>query len=472
MNLFRRHNNGSNERGQILPMFAVFLVVMVLFIGLAIDLGFAYVTKANLSKALDAAALRGMLSIGQGTTTAGNIAASVFAANYQSSGRDSTMPTVANNGLTVTFTPNPPVAGTLTKINVTATTTINTFFARIVPSLQTLTVSDTAQSTRANVMLGLVLDVSGSMNKNDGAQALPPAVQTFVSYFSNTLDQVSVSTFSDFGSPTPNNASTLALNLGIEHNFSSDVTNLTNSMVGNFWGGTYTQGGLDDAAAQLCGWAVPGVYPYAGACPVVANTKKVVVFFTDGWANTNMDVLNGQNCGPANTPIQYGGCSPAEAQPTPQFPNAPGWCGGIGYWDRNNPPPPPNANPPQWGYNNCQAKSFLAQQPGNSGQLVPGGASTTQAQLNIANEAMYRATTWANKMRAQGVIVYSVGLGTLFNQTFLQQMANDPASPTYNANSNPGLAVFAVDCPGPSCSSELNQAFQQVATDILLKLTQ
>jgi hypothetical protein len=102
---------------------------------------------------------------------------------------------------------------------------------------------------------------------------------------------------------------------------------------------------------------------------------------------------------------------------------------------------------------------------------VPGGASTTQAQLNIANEAMYRATTWANAMRAQGVIVYSVGLGTLINQAFLQQLANDPASSTYNANSNPGLAEFAVDCPGPNCASELNQAFQTIATDILLKLT-
>jgi Flp pilus assembly protein TadG len=438
-------------------MFAVFLVIMILFIGLAIDLGYAYVTKANLSKALDAAALRGMLSIAQGATTAGNIAASVFAANYQSSGRDSTMPVP-----TVTFTPNPPVAGTLTKINVTATTNINTFFARIVPSLQTLTVSDTAQSTRANVMMALVLDVSGSMNDNSGAQALPPAVQTFVSYFSNTLDQVSVSTFSDFGSPTPN-ATGLALNLAMEHNFSSDVTNLTNSMVGNFGGGTYAQGGLDDAAAQLCGWAVPGVYPYAGACPVVANTKKVVVFFTDGWANTNVDALNGPNC-PA-TPIQYGGCASDEA--------ALGWCGGVHFWDRNH---MPNVNE-----YNCRATNFPVHEPGNMGQLAQNGVSITQAQDNIANEAMYRAMKWANAMRAQGVIVYAVGLGGTINQSYLQQMANDPngtsfEGSSYNTNTPQGLAVFAVDCPDqtgkPSCSSELNQAFQTIATDILLKLTQ
>ena len=89
-------------------MFAMFLVVMILFVALAIDLGYAYVTKANLSKAVDAAALRGMLNIAKGTTTAAAIAQSVFQANYKTSGRDNggTLPVP-----TVTFNPDPPVAG-------------------------------------------------------------------------------------------------------------------------------------------------------------------------------------------------------------------------------------------------------------------------------------------------------------------------------------------------------------------------
>lgn len=462
MNSLRKYSNSGSQRGQIFPMFALFLVVMMLFLAMAIDLGYAYVTKANLSKALDAAALRGMLSISQGTTQAAAIAQSVFAANYQTSGRDSGTVTP-----TVTFTPNPPVAGQLTTINVSASTSINTFFARILPNLSTLTVGDTAQSTRANVMLSLVLDVSGSMNDNGGAQALPPAVQDFISYFSNTLDQASVSTFSDFASPVPN-ATGLALDLNMEHNFTSDVTNLTNSMSGNFGGGTYSQGGLDRAAFQLCGWAVPGVYPYAATCPVVTNTTKVVVFFTDGWANSNQDVLNGPGC-PANTPIYYGGCSPAEAAPSADFPNAPGWCGGVHFWDRTHLP----------GNNeyNCQATNFPQKQPGNFGQLAQNGVSITQAQENISNDAMYRAITWANAMRSQGVIVYAVGLGSMINQPYLQMMANDPSGASfegfsYNSNTPSGLAVFAVDCPGPSCASELDSAFQTVASDILLRITQ
>ena len=172
MKFFRGLKIGSDERGQILPMFAVFLIVMILFVALAIDLGYAYVTKANLSKAVDAAALKGMLSLGQGQAGAITVAKSVFAANYQSSGRDTSMPVPS-----VTFTTDPNTG--LLQINVSASTTVNTFFSRIVPSLSTLAVSDTAQTTRANVLMTLVLDRSGSMLNNGGAEALPIAVQTF-----------------------------------------------------------------------------------------------------------------------------------------------------------------------------------------------------------------------------------------------------------------------------------------------------
>jgi Flp pilus assembly protein TadG len=435
-------------------MVAVFLLVILLFVAMGIDLGYAYVTKANLSKAVDAAALRGMLNIAQGTTTAGNIAASVFAANYQTSGRDSTAPTP-----TVTWNPPTPTFGVQQQIQVTATTTINTFFARIVPSLQTLTVSDTAQSTRANVMMALVLDHSRSMTLNGGQQALPPAVTTFLSYFSDQLDQAAETGFGDSGS----------LDVTMRHPFTSDITSFVNGLI--FTGGTYAQGGLDNAALALCGWAVPGTYPYTGtACPVVPNTTKVVVFFTDGWANSNYDVLNNQPGGGGcpSTPVYYGGCAWDEDQA--------GWCGTqngqntlyppyIGVWDSNG--------------NNVRgcAPSTFPSKAGNPTALD----NPQDAETNVPNDAMYRAMTWANAMRAQGVLVYAVGLGDKISQPFLYQMANDPSGTAfegfaYNSGTPQGLAEFAVDCPDqagkPSCASELNQAFQTIATDILLKITQ
>ena len=55
---------------------------MLLFLALAIDVGFAYVTKAKLSKAVDAACLTAMRNLAQGQTTAKNLAINSFNGNY------------------------------------------------------------------------------------------------------------------------------------------------------------------------------------------------------------------------------------------------------------------------------------------------------------------------------------------------------------------------------------------------------
>jgi len=54
--LFRR-----NEDGQIIVMVALVAVVLTATVGIAIDVGRLYVTKAELSRAVDAAALSGIL---------------------------------------------------------------------------------------------------------------------------------------------------------------------------------------------------------------------------------------------------------------------------------------------------------------------------------------------------------------------------------------------------------------------------
>jgi hypothetical protein len=69
-------------------------------------------------------------------------------------------------------------------------------------------------------------------------------------------------------------------------------------------------------------------------------------------------------------------------------------------------------------------------------------------------------------MRASGITVYSIGLGDKINTTYLQELANDPASPLYNASEPSGLAEFA------PTASDLDTAFQTIASKILLRLTQ
>ena len=398
-------NNRRHQRAQVFMLFALSLPILILFLGLGVDLGFAFVTRAKLSKAVDAAALAAMRNISQGQAQATAIAQSAFNTNYGSgSGRDFSPP-VFNVAITTDANNNAVV-------NVNATATINTFFLRLLSGLQTLQVSSSAQTTRPKLIMSLVLDRSGSMNLNGGAQALPPAVDNFLTYFDNANDQIADVSFSSVAS----------VDVPIGTNFLTPITNAVNAM--RFGGATFSQGGLLDGQAQIV------------SIPVAAgeNVVQVAVFFTDGWANTVQDTLN---C-PPSTLLNVGGCSPPE--------NALGWCSNFSFMD------PTNGNGAS-----CGATSFPSQQT---------GTMETLNMANISNDAMYRAVQVANSMRAQGIVIYSIGLGNTISQAFLQQIANDPASSTFNPNEPVGQAVFA------PTAADLQGVFQTIASEILLRLSQ
>ena len=124
--------------------------------------------------------------------------------------------------------------------------------------------TSSAQATRPKLIMSLVLDKSGSMNKNGGAAALPPAVDNFMSYFDDNNDQVAMVSFSSI--PT--------IDVTIRTNFTTTIVNAINAM--KFGGATYAEGGLLDGQAQINSATVPSG----------ASVVKVAVFFTDGWANT------------------------------------------------------------------------------------------------------------------------------------------------------------------------------------------
>jgi len=258
--------------------------------------------------------------------------------------------------------------------------------------------------------MSVVLDRSGSMNDNGGAQALPPAVTNFLTYFDNATDDVAEVSFSSVAS----------IDVPIGTNFVSPITNAVNRM--QFAGGTYSQAALQDGLNQINN--------------VVTRPSeqvvKVAVFFTDGWANTVNDSLSG--CGSVN----YDGCAPLEASL--------GWCSGINFMN------PINGNPVF-----CGATQFPSQQY---------NTNETITQQNVANEAQYRALQVALAMQNQGTYVYSIGLGNLISQQFLLEIANDPNSPTYNSNLPVGEAVFA------PTAADLQGVFQVIAAKILLRLSQ
>ncbi|MGC2108401.1 MAG: VWA domain-containing protein [Candidatus Korobacteraceae bacterium] len=444
----------QEERGQILIVLAFVITGLMLTSALAVDVAFAYVTKARLQKAVDAACLTGMTDLSlNGQTQAATYAKSMFSANYPTTGLDASTPTP-----TISFS---TVSGQ-TIVTASATTTIHTIFMGLMPGFKTLTVNATAQALRGTLAMTIVVDRSGSMTLNGGQQAVTGAVPTFVDYFNNSTDYVAMTSF----------ASNATTDFSIGHNF-QDTTNGIPSFFSSssshkmvFAGGTFGLGGLVLAKTQE-----DSIVPQPGQ-----NMVKVVVYFTDGLVNTIQDTLHCTNH-LGNTLYNYGGYDSGESgrgsDPTAyydffnpsdgtDYSTTYGHSQGGSRWglDSNNYPPHDST------YDCAGVTTFTSQIDGSQKAF---------SRTNITADAQYRSLQEANALRAEGVYVYSIGLGSDPSQTFLQEIANDPASPTYDSTQPVGEAVFAPDCSSPNsptCNQELQQVFQTIAAKVLLRLIQ
>jgi len=414
--VFRRKHK-DRERGQVLILCAVFMVILLLFVGLAVDFGLAYVTKARLGKAVDAAALTGAKALVQGQTQATAIAKSSFAMNYHTSDRDVTAPAVI-----VAYSTDATTGNTLMNVHATATT--RTFFLGLLPSFSTLNISAAAQATRARVIMTLVLDTSGSMKNNGGWSALPPDVNEFVLNFDNTLDSIAMVHF----------ASKVTVDVPMRTGgFVAPIQSATSGMNKAFFSGaTYSDGGLQQAIIQNSSLTLPG------------NVVKVVVFFTDGHANTiqNSLLCNGPN-DVLNSSVgvlwNFGGFDTGSSDVAFLDPGT-----GVQRCDISR--------------STCCTATFPA--------ASQGGSQTSISQAHIQTEAEYRSIAAANTMRTQNTVVYAIGLGNDVNADFLRRVANDPASSTFDSTKPVGEADFA------PTADDLRAIFQRLAAKILLRLTQ
>jgi len=427
-----RRDSRKGERGQVLILCAICLVVLLLFIGLAIDFGMAYVTKASLGKSVDAAALTGARYSAQGVAQGTTLAQSAFAMNYGTGpfGLD-TVPPVVNIAYSTDASGD-------TLVSASATATIKTFFIGILPGYSTLNVASSAQSIANRVVMTLVLDRTGSMLNDGGSTYLAGAVTDFIGYFNNTSDTVAVISFAnDVKVDVP-------MTTG---NFQQAVINDASGL--QYQGATWSDGALQQALLTESGFAAPPG----------ARFQKVVVFFTDGNANTLQDTVSCTGRGNVPSGIWNMGGDDSGA-----------W---VGFVTTSNasvrPPNYPITSNPEYVYcaqtsNNCCGGTFNSH--------VAGGPTainwTTVSGPN--GDARYRALVDANNLRAAGITVYSVGLGTAteaVDPSFLCNIANDPTcATTYNPAQPAGVSAYA------DTAEQLDQAFQTVATTIRLRLTQ
>jgi Flp pilus assembly protein TadG len=446
VHLIRGLKAAGKESGQMMIMFALLLPLLFCFVGFGIDFGFAFLIKAQLAKACDAAALATMLSLGQGNTQATAIGQAKFALNANGNSQlYVSAPTPTINIVTV--------PGSEPIVNVLGTAKIHTFFIGFA-GFPTLTITNYAQAIRPPIFMSMVLDRTGSMNGNGGKAALPGAVTDFLGYFIEGTDQLGEVSF----------AWSATNDVGITQTFKAPINNSLNTM--NFADGTYSMSGLQSGFNQI---------PLPSALPT--NAVPVVIFFTDGWDNTIQALLPSPSAS-NKVMVEFGG----NAATTAGFdendylafidPNNVEQNSGNGFWGQNPAYPTTagtceagggNGYPSDRSMQNCNGANTFTPMGGSADPL--GTSPVPINRINITTEAEYTAYQEAEQMRAQGITVYSIGLGDDIDTTFLQEVANDPASPYYNASEPQGVYVAA------PTAADLDAAFQEVAAKILLRLT-
>jgi Flp pilus assembly protein TadG len=175
----------STERGFVLVFVAVTLTTLLLFCGLALDSGRAYVVKAQLTKAVDGAALGAarMLNSGDPRGEATRIFRANFPAGYLGTSSVSDPPGFDLQTL--------PATG-VNVITVTGTATLPTTFMKLA-HVDQVTVTSSGEATRRMVDLSLVLDVSSSIGSRWGA--VRDAARVFVDSFDRANDRIALVTY-------------------------------------------------------------------------------------------------------------------------------------------------------------------------------------------------------------------------------------------------------------------------------------
>src|ERR1700730_13677821 len=190
-NMKRQRLETSRQDGFALVYMAALLTGLLLFTGLAVDSGRMYVVKAQLSKAVDGAALAAARNLNGGDPKgeATRIFKVKFPAGYMATSA-SPDPTADPNF----FATSVNTASGINVVTVTASTMMPTSFMKIANFTQ-VKVTSSGEATRRMVDLSLVLDVSGSIGAQWGA--VRDAAKSFIGSFDGAHDRLSLLTFSD-----------------------------------------------------------------------------------------------------------------------------------------------------------------------------------------------------------------------------------------------------------------------------------
>ncbi len=240
-----KRTQNNSEHGGAIVLFALSIVVVFLVMGLAIDLGNAYVTRARLSKAVDAAAIAGAKNAGASADQIEELSMKIAEANFQTA-----------KGVDYQFQITTPATDT-TRVTLTGATESNVYFSKLLGK-SAIDVATVAEATRFPLDMSLVLDISYSLERNNAFDDMQEASSNFVEYFNDTIDQFGLVSYSTWAEER----------MALKKNFKAEGQGIIAGLVN--YNHTNMEEGLRIAKAQI------------DAAPQREQAFKVVVLFTDG----------------------------------------------------------------------------------------------------------------------------------------------------------------------------------------------
>jgi len=484
-----------DERGYVLVYMALILTALLLFSGLALDAGRGYVVKAQLSKAVDGAALAAARAAG--ATASRTEAIRVFRANFPAG-------TLGTN-----LSPDPTAAGDFYSatvdasgkkiVDVKASVVLPTTFMRLA-NFNDVTIRSEAEATRRLVDLSLVLDVSSSIGGK--WPAVRDAARSFIDWFDERSDRVSLVTFS-------NGAKVLDA-MPLSHGF--DKIRLMNDVPSTLPGGSTLM-----VEGLYRGWDELRTVPSGDQAGM-----RVIVLFTDGASNgvpgdwtgsgvsssiRTFDFPKAGNldpdsqlhddphiAGPYDTQSGNNASTTMIDQPSLWNLGAPGkpvTCVTTNAGNSSIPcvtqyPVMPAASLHSYHRSSGIPTSF----PLSSGSLTVNGAPQSVKRIIYKNPATgkFQATIWnvnnaarnlleivANEIRNDPgdhrIRIYTIGMGYLLRdrlgtmpempEEILKRVANDKSSPDFNAAQLAGRYFYA------PTAGDVAPAFQSIQSEIL-----
>ncbi len=483
----------AGEEGAALILVTAFLIVLLLFTGLAIDLGRAYILKAQLTKAVDGAALAAARALSTTTTPERDEAIRIFRANFPSGymGTSSvTDPTADPDFFNKTYDRESGA----NIITVRAQAMLPVTFMRLA-GFDQVTVSSMGEARRRLVDLSLAIDCSGSIGSD--WSTVRDAARRFINSFDSSYDRMAVTLFSDGAHVNYAMPSSLGFNKSSAMNaIPTSLPGGSTSMADGFYRAwdelrsvpSGSQSGLRVIVLFTDGTpnGAPGNYQFSGGSYYVRELNSNDFPYVGSSLTTNTPSLFG---------LAYTDCS---SGPPPHCSYSPS-LGSGGYWTSPNWNSTNTSPQVPWlptgatsTHPNHRSTGIPASFPLMSSSLrVNGVVQSTARDLrnltagkypadihNVNNAARNLLEIIANAARSEyptagdyPIRVYTIGMGDFVNymlgtipersSDILKRISNDKTSTDYNSAQVAGKYYFA------ATASDVDPAFQALRNEII-----